>query len=160
MHEPGRDAAWMAVALAEAEDAARAGEVPVGAVVVDEGRGTVWAQAHNLRETLRDPTAHAELLAIREAALRRGGWRLEGLTLYVTLEPCVMCAGALVLARVSRLVFGTADPKGGAVMSLYRVVTDERLNHRLEVTAGVRADEAERLLRLFFQARRASPPVI
>jgi tRNA(adenine34) deaminase len=160
MHEPGRDAAWMAVALAEAEDAARAGEVPVGAVVVDEGRGTVWARAHNLRETLRDPTAHAELLAIREAALRRGGWRLEGLTLYVTLEPCVMCAGALVLARVSRLVFGTADPKGGAVMSLYRVVTDERLNHRLEVTAGVRADEAERLLRLFFQARRASPPVI
>jgi tRNA(adenine34) deaminase len=147
------DSEWMAEALAEAEAAARLGEVPVGAVVVRDGR--LLARAHNLRETLQDPTAHAELLAIRGAAAALGGWRLSGSTLYVTLEPCAMCAGALVLSRVDRVVYGAADPKAGAVASLYTIATDTRLNHRLEVVAGVEEERASRLLRQFFQARRS-----
>jgi tRNA(adenine34) deaminase len=145
----------MAVALDEARTAAAEDEVPVGAVVV---RGDeVLARAHNQREADDDPTAHAEILAIREAARRLGSWRLDGCELIVTLEPCFMCAGALVNARVSRLVFGATDPKAGAVGSLADVVRDPRLNHRMEVTAGVRAAECGDLLRAFFAARRGAP---
>jgi tRNA(adenine34) deaminase len=151
---PSRDDAWMALALEEAERAARLGEVPVGAVLVRDE--TLLARAHNLRETLRDPTAHAELLAVRDAARRVNSWRLSGTTLYVTLEPCAMCAGALVLARVDRLVFAARDEKSGAVTSLYHIPTDPRLNHRMDVTAGVLESDAARLLRHFFQARRLS----
>ncbi len=142
----------MAEALAEARAAAAAGEVPVGAVLVEDGR--VIARGHNLRETLSDPTAHAEVVVLREAARKKGTWHLDGMTLYVTVEPCPMCAGALVLARVGRLVFGVPDPKAGAAGSLMDVVRDERLNHRLEVEGGVRAQESADILRDFFRARR------
>ncbi len=148
-----RDAAWMARALTLAEQAAARGEVPVGAVVVDE-HGEVLAEAFNLRESNADPTAHAEVLALRDAAQRRGLWRLDGCTLYVTLEPCPMCAGALVNARVSRLVYGAADPKMGCVHTLHALCTDLRFNHRLDVTAGVLAEACGGVLRRFFQARR------
>jgi tRNA(adenine34) deaminase len=144
---------WMRQALREAEVAFALGEVPVGAVLVHDGQ--IVARAHNLRETLKDPTAHAELLAIRDAARRLNTWRLAGTTCYVTLEPCAMCAGALVLARVDRLVYGATDPKAGAVTSLYAMVTDARLNHRLQVIGDVLADDAAELLRQFFQARRS-----
>ena len=113
-------------------------------------------QGFNLRESLQDPCAHAEIVALREAARSLGYWRLEGATLYVTLEPCPMCAGALVNARVARLVYGCTDPKAGAVESLYSIATDERLNHRLQVTGGVRAEEAAGLLQGFFRARRGA----
>jgi tRNA(adenine34) deaminase len=148
----------MALALEEARAAERGGEVPVGAVVVAGGR--VLARARNRRETDRDPTAHAELLALREAARVLGDWHLEEATLYVTLEPCFMCAGALVNARLGRLVFGAADPKAGAVGSLANVPADPRLNHRLPVTSGVLAAECGDLLKAFFRARRgpAQPP--
>jgi tRNA(adenine34) deaminase len=126
--------------------------VPVGAVAIVDGR--VVARRHNEREQLGDPTAHAELLALRDASAALGGWRLSDLTLVVTLEPCSMCAGALVAARVGRLVFGAADPKGGACGSLYNLCTDPRLNHELPVTAGVREDEAAELLSTFFASRR------
>jgi tRNA(adenine34) deaminase len=139
----------MQVALAEARAAAAAGEVPVGALVVGAD-GVRLAAAHNRRETDRDPLAHAELLALRAAARAVGGWRLEGATLYVTLEPCAMCAGAVVLARVARLVYGAADPKAGFCGSLGDLVRDPRLNHRAEVTGGVLADECGELLRGFF----------
>ncbi|MBI4568352.1 MAG: nucleoside deaminase [Planctomycetes bacterium] len=142
----------MALALREARRAAEEGEVPVGAVVVLEGR--VVARARNQVETLRDPTAHAEMIALTQAAAEARDARLVGATLFCTLEPCAMCAGALVLARVARLVYGAADPKTGACGSLYQIVQDPRLNHRLEVTAGVRAEESAALLRAFFQARR------
>jgi tRNA(adenine34) deaminase len=147
------DEAAMALALEEARAAAAVGEVPVGAVVTLGAR--VLARAHNLRETLADPTAHAEVLALREAASRLGSWRLEGCSLTVTLEPCFMCAGALVNARVDRLVFGASDPKAGAVGSLADVVRDPRLNHRMEVRGGVLATECGDLLRSFFAGRRA-----
>jgi tRNA(adenine34) deaminase len=147
------DEAWMREALREAEAAARVGEVPIGAVVVHEGR--VLARAKNRRETDRDPTAHAEVLALREAARALGSWRLSGCALVVTLEPCFMCAGALVNARVDRLVFGAADLKAGAVGSLADVCRDPRLNHRVAVTGGVLARESAALLRSFFAARRA-----
>jgi tRNA(adenine34) deaminase len=151
------DLGWMRVALGEAERAAAAGEVPVGAVVVSSA-GELLGAAHNRRESERDPTAHAELLAIRGAAQRLGGWRLDGATVYVTLEPCAMCAGALVLARVARLVYGAADPKAGYCGSLGDLVRDARLNHRLEVASGVLAEECGELLRAFFGRLRERPP--
>ena len=132
----------------------RAEDVPVGAVILDEA-GTVVARARNRREIDRDPTAHAEMLAIRQAAAAVGSWRLTGLTLVVTLEPCTMCAGAVTVARLARVVYGAEDPKGGAVGSLWDVLRDTRLNHRPEVIGGVLAAECGDLLRDFFEARRA-----
>jgi tRNA(adenine34) deaminase len=140
-------------ALVEAEAAAARGEVPVGAVVVGAA-GEELAAAHNRREQDQDPSAHAELVAIRAAARAAGSWRLEGATLYVTLEPCAMCAGAIVLARIPRLVFGALDPKAGFCGSLGDLVQDRRLNHRVEVVSGVLAEESSRLLREFFGGLR------
>jgi len=140
-------------ALAVAAPAAGHGDVPVGAVVLDAG-GQVLAEACNERELTGDPTAHAEVLALRCAASRLGSWRLSGCTLVVTLEPCTMCAGALVLARVDRLVYGAPDPKAGAVGSLWDVVRDRRLNHRPEVIGGVLPAECAELLRAFFAPHR------
>jgi tRNA(adenine34) deaminase len=149
----------MEVALEEARRAAAAGEVPVGAVVVAAG-GELLARAHNVRESERDPLGHAELVAIREAARAAGGWRLSGATLYATLEPCAMCAGALVLARIDRLVFGAADPKAGFCGSLGDLVRDPRLNHRLAVTPGVLAADSAALLKAFFAGLRAGSAVL
>ena len=143
----------MQSALREAEAALEASEVPVGAVVVYQGR--IIGRGHNQRERLKDPTAHAEMLALTAAATARGDWRLDGCTLYVTLEPCPMCAGALVLARVRRLVFGTPDPKAGACGTLHNLVQDARLNHRVEVGPPVCREECAGLLRRFFAAQRA-----
>jgi tRNA(adenine34) deaminase len=140
------------LALDQARLAARHGDVPVGAVVIDQA-GTALAAAGNEREIRHDPTAHAELLALREASRRLQSWRLTGLTLVVTLEPCTMCAGALVLARVARLVFGAFDPKAGAVSSLFDVLRDPRLNHRVEVRGGVLEAECSALLKDFFADR-------
>ncbi len=148
----GDDLRWMAEALALAERAGARGEVPVAALVVH--RGKVVGRGYNLRETLQDPTAHAEIVALREAARTIGYWRLLDTTLYVTLEPCPMCAGALINARVPRLVFGCRDPKAGAVRSLYHICEDERLNHRLEVVEGVLGDRCSRVLKDFFAAKR------
>lgn len=148
----GDDEAWMAEALREARRGLAAGEVPVGAVVVVDGR--VVARAHNAPITMTDPTAHAEVLALRAAGRELGNYRLPGATLYVTLEPCVMCCGALVHARIARLVYGADDPKAGAVVSRFRVLEDAGLNHRVAVTGGVRAAEAAALLHAFFAARR------
>jgi tRNA(adenine34) deaminase len=142
----------MGVALDEAAAASGHDDVPVGAVVLRDGK--VIARRHNEREKIGDPTAHAEILALRDAAEATGSWRLDGTTLVVTLEPCVMCAGALVAARVDRVVFGAVDPKAGACGSLYNVPADPRLNHQVEVVAGVQADEASRLLTRFFALRR------
>jgi tRNA(adenine34) deaminase len=144
---------WMRLALAEAAAAAHAGEVPVGAVVVDAS-GQVLARGHNEREATNDPTAHAEIAALRQAGAVRSSWRLEGCTLVVTLEPCTMCAGASVLARVARVVYGTPDPKGGAVGSLWDVVRDRRLNHRPEVVSGVLDEECGQQLQAWFARRR------
>lgn len=156
------DLAMMRRALAAADRAAALGEVPVGCVIA---RGDqVLAEAHNLRETRRDPTAHAEIPAVVAAAARLGSWRLEGCTLYVTLEPCPMCAGAIVNARIPRVVYGADDPKAGAARSLFRLLDDPRLNHRAEVVPGVLADECADRLRAFFASRRrgeaatAKPP--
>ncbi|HLT57975.1 MAG TPA: tRNA adenosine(34) deaminase TadA [Limnochordales bacterium] len=146
------DAVWMRAALAEAEAAAAMGEIPIGAVIVRDGE--LLAAGHNLRETQRDPTAHAEMVAIRRAAERLGAWRLTGTTLYVTIEPCPMCAGALVLARVERLVYGAADPKAGACGTLWNLVQDPRLNHRLAVTAGVLEEECRAIIQGFFRRLR------
>jgi tRNA(adenine34) deaminase len=143
----------MQLALDQARLAGRHGDVPVGAVIIDQG-GSVLAAAGNEREIRHDPTAHAELLALREASRRLRSWRLTGLTLVVTLEPCTMCAGALVLARVARLVFGAFDPKAGAVSSLFDVVRDPRLNHRVEVRGGILEAECSALLKDFFTARQ------
>lgn len=140
-------------ALELAREALSTGDVPVGAVVVDSGSAVIGT-GHNTRERDADPTAHAEVVALRAAAAVRGRWRLDGCTLLVTLEPCTMCAGAVVAARVDRLVFGAFDPKAGAVGSLWDVVRDRRLNHRPEVVAGVLAEEAGELLRGFFRKRR------
>jgi tRNA(adenine34) deaminase len=145
----------MRAAIAEAERAAALGEVPIGAVIVRGGE--VVGCGHNRREVDRDPLAHAEMLAIAEAARALGGWRLVGCTMYVTLEPCAMCAGALVNSRVERLVFGAADPKAGYCGSLGDLVRDPRLNHRLEVAGGVLAEECGRLLSAFFQGLRGRP---
>lgn len=152
----GRHAVWhelMGVALHEATDALSTGDVPVGAVVVGPD-GRVLGTGRNRREETGDPTAHAEVLALREAAAARGGWRLDGCTLVVTLEPCVMCAGALVAARVDRLVLGAWDPKAGASGSVWDLVRDQRGLHAVEVISGVRADECGAVLREFFAPRR------
>jgi tRNA(adenine34) deaminase len=146
------DRAWMREALKLARQARDEGEVPVGAVLVSEG--SVIGRGYNRRESDGDPLAHAEIAAIRQAASALGGWRLVGCSLYVTLEPCAMCAGALVNSRVERLVFGARDPKAGFCGSLGNLVEDPRLNHRLEVTAGVLEEEAATLLRQFFSRLR------
>lgn len=144
---------FMAIAFKEAEAAFAKNEIPVGAVIVKDG--AVIAKAHNQVEMLQDPTAHAEIIAIGAAANHLGSWRLKGCTLYVTLEPCPMCAGAIVLSRMDRVVFGSYDPKMGACSTLYNVVQDERLNHRVEVIAGVMDDESRALLREFFARKRS-----
>lgn len=143
----------MGRALELAREARAMGEVPVGALVVFEGR--IVSQAYNLRETLRDPTAHAERLALTLAGRSLGRWRLDGCTLYVTLEPCPMCAGAIGLSRIDRLVYGAFDPKAGACRSLYRLADDPRLNHRVRQTSGVLAEACGALLSEFFANRRA-----
>ncbi len=142
----------MALALEEARRAMDDGEVPIGAVVVHEGE--IIARAHNLREGLQDPVAHAEMLVLREAARKLHRWRLTGATLYVTLEPCAMCAGALVLARIDRLVYGADDPKAGACGSVFDIVREPRLNHRMEVLSGVFEEECRSVLKEFFTNRR------
>lgn len=145
---------WMDEALAEARAAEAHDDVPVGALVVRGGE--VIARAHNERELRQDPTAHAEILALRAAAADVGSWRLDGCVLYVTLEPCAMCAGAVVLARVPTVVYGAADPKAGAVGSVFDIVRDDRLNHRAKVVGGIRGDECGAVLRRFFHRRRAA----
>lgn len=152
------DERWMRRALAEAERAAEHGDVPIGAVVVRQGG--LLGRGHNRREVAGDPLAHAELIALGRAARRVEGWRLTGTTLYVTLEPCAMCAGALVNARVERLVFGAPDPKGGFCGSLGNLVQDPRLNHRLTVVGGVLEAECSVLLKGFFARLRAKEPVL
>ena len=161
------DEQYMALALEEARAAGAAGEVPIGAVVVYEpmDRGTrrplaaprVIARAHNRRETDRDPAGHAEFLAMRQAAQALDAWRLSDCTVYVTLEPCIMCAGLMHQGRVTRCVYGAPDQKAGALGTLYNIHADERLNHQFAVTAGVREDECAGLLRDFFRARRRRP---
>ncbi len=147
------DQFWMKRALAQAIAAQQADEVPVGAVVVCDGR--IIGEAHNGREQLKDPTAHAEMIAITQAAASLGDWRLERCTLFVTLEPCPMCAGAILLARIPRVVFGASDPKAGAVVSLFQLLTDSRLNHCADVVGGVLGRECGELLSRFFATKRA-----
>ena len=149
------DERWMRVALAEADAATLHGDVPVGAVVIDAD-GQELARDHNRRELTADPTAHAELLALRTAAAHRGHWRLEGATLFVTLEPCAMCAGALINSRIARVVYGALDPKAGAIESLFTLGSDTRLNHRFVTTSGVLALEGARRLTEFFARLRAA----
>jgi len=152
------DETFMRLALAQALQAREEGEVPVGAVVVHDGE--ILSAAHNRPIAGQDPSAHAEMLAIRQAAARVENYRLTGATLYVTLEPCIMCAGAMIQARVSRLVYGAADPKSGAVASLYRLLQDERLNHRVEVTGGILEEICAEIMSGFFRGKRiTSPPV-
>lgn len=153
MEAPKSDAEWMRVALAHADSAGAHGDVPVGCVVIDSG-GRVVGVGRNQREILQDPTAHAEILAIQAASKSLGSWRLVGCTVYVTLEPCPMCAGALVHARVARLVYGCDDPKTGAVASLYNLGSDSRLNHRFIVERGLLADECSSRLKEFFASLR------
>jgi tRNA(adenine34) deaminase len=150
--DPQEDLRWMNLALEEARAAAEAGEVPVGAVVVAGGR--ILGRGRNQNETLQDPTAHAEILAITAAANTVGSWRLEGASLYVTLEPCLMCAGAIFLARIQRLVYATPDPKRGALGSVIDVSTSEALNHHTEVERGPLDEESSRLLKAFFEKLR------
>jgi len=144
---------FMQLALAEAEAAFAEDEVPIGAIIVRDDR--VIAAAHNQREQLRDPTAHAEMIAITQAAQQMESWRLEGCTLYVTLEPCPMCAGAILQARIPTVVYGAPDPKAGAVHTLYQLLADPRLNHRPQTVAGVLLDPCGQILSRFFQAKRA-----
>lgn len=153
MDERQIDQRMMRQAIREAELALESDDVPVGAVIAHGGR--IIGRGHNQREQLQDPTAHAEIIALTAAAADRGSWRLEGCTLYVTLEPCVMCAGAIVLARIERLVFGADDPKAGACGSVYNIVEDQRLNHQPAMTTGILADECSDLLRSFFARQRA-----
>lgn len=153
MHLPDDDLMACAILEARAAAARPRPDVPIGAVVADPD-GVVIARAGNRREADEDPTAHAEVIALREAARVTGRWNLSGCTLVVTLEPCTMCAGAIVLSRIARVVYGAGDPKAGAAGSLYDLVREPRLNHRAEVTAGVRAQECGDLLRDFFRARR------
>jgi len=153
------DEHYMQFALEEARAAFEENEVPVGAVIVHRaelsvGVPTVIASAHNQREQLQDPTAHAEMIAVTQAAAMLGSWRLEECTLYVTLEPCPMCAGTIVQARIPRVVYGATDPKAGAVTTLYQLLDDPRLNHRCEVRSGVLADPCAELLREFFRRQR------
>ena len=145
----------MREALRMAEAALAHDEVPVGCLIVHDGR--IVGRAHNQREMLQDPTAHAEMIAITQAAEALGSWRLTGCTLYVTLEPCAMCAGAMVLARLDRLVFGAGDPKAGAVESVFKLLEEPRLNHRIKVTAGVRREECGAILTQFFRKKRGQP---
>lgn len=146
------DAKWMEEAIRQADRAAEEGEVPVGAVIVSKGK--IVGRAHNQVETLHDATAHAEMIAITQASEALEDWRLEGAEIYVTMEPCPMCAGALVLSRVARIVYGAADPIAGACGSVFNIVAEKRLNHRIPVTAGVLADRCGELLRAFFRKRR------
>lgn len=146
------DILWMEKALALAQEASEKGEVPVGAVLVKDN--TCIAAAHNLREQSGNPIAHAEMLVVQEASQKLGNWRLTGTTLYVTLEPCPMCAGAIVLARIPKVVYAAADPKAGAAGTIYNIVQDERLNHQVEVVSGVLAEESSALLKTFFKSRR------
>ena len=146
------DRVYMQLALEQAQLAFDLGEVPIGAVLVMDGE--VIARAHNRRETWHDATAHAELMVIQEACKTLGRWRLSGATLYVTIEPCTMCAGAMVLARVDRVVYGSPDPKAGAAESLFNVVDNQALNHRLQVTAGVMEEECRDIMKAFFRQRR------
>lgn len=155
MSNSKEDQRFMRLAIETARIAEENGDVPIGAVIVYQNQ--IIAKAYNQREQLADPTAHAEIIALTQAAAFLESWRLNGCTMYVTLEPCPMCAGALVLARMDRLVYGCDDPKAGACKSLYNIVQDERLNHRLEVVSGVLADECSSLLQDFFEQRR--PPV-
>lgn len=150
--ERASDEEFMREALAEAQKAWVAGEVPVGAIVVHAGQ--VMGRGHNQPVGLSDPTAHAEVLALREVALKIGNYRLPGATLYVTVEPCAMCCGAALLARVARVVYGASDPKSGAAQSLYRLLDDSRLNHRTRVEGGVLEEECRELLTAFFEAKR------
>jgi len=147
-----KDQRYMQIAIDQAQIAQENGDVPIGAVIVHQNQ--IIGKAYNQREQLKDPTAHAEIIALTQAAAFLESWRLNDCTIYVTLEPCPMCAGALVLARMKRLVYGCDDPKTGAVKTLYNIVQDQRLNHRLEVTSGVLAAECSELLQEFFQKRR------
>jgi len=147
------DLEYMQEALAEARLAWAADEVPIGALVVNPV-GEIIGRGHNRPIAAQDPTAHAEIIALRQAAARIGNYRLPGCSLYVTIEPCIMCVGALLQARIQRLVFGAADPKGGAIVSLYRLADDPRLNHRMEVVAGVAAEQCRQLLQNFFRRKR------
>ena len=146
------DAYWMGIALREAKKAGDRGEIPIGAVVVKDG--AVIGRGHNLRESRHDPVAHAEIIAIRQAARKTGNWRLTGATLYVTLEPCPMCMGAILLARIDTLVFGCHDPKAGAAGSLYDLANDKRLNHQVALVTGIRGAECSACLSGFFSALR------
>lgn len=143
---------YMGLALNEAKKAFAIGEVPIGAVLIMDGQ--VVASGYNMRESWHDATAHAEMIAIREACEKLGRWRLTGLTLYVTIEPCPMCAGALVMSRVDRLVYGSADAKAGAIESIFNIAQNEALNHSMMVTAGIRADECAQIMKDFFRQRR------
>lgn len=144
---------WMGKAIAQARRAEAIGEVPIGAVIVKDG--VIIARGHNLRESKQDPAAHAEMIAIRKAAKKLASWRLTGATLYVTLEPCTMCMGAVILSRLDRVVFGSYDPKGGAAGSLYDLSEDKRLNHSVVLTPGVRGEETSSMLSGFFADLRA-----
>ena len=147
-----QDIFYMFQALEQAKKAKRLDEVPIGAILVNQGQ--VISRAHNLREKLGDPTAHAEIVALREAGAKLGGWRLEGATLYVTVEPCFMCAGALIQARIFRVVFGCRDAKAGALRSLYNLGQDSRLNHQVLVEEGILEDQCRLLMKDFFKSRR------
>lgn len=147
------DRKFMLLAIEQAQIARGIGEVPIGAVIVDKDNALL-SSGHNLRETHQDPTAHAEIIAIRKASEKMGSWRMEGTTLYVTLEPCAMCIGAIVLSRISRLVFGARDSKAGAVFSVYNIGVDNKLNHNLEVIEGLFETECSNLLKEFFQTLR------
>lgn len=161
LHTTAPDEQFMRQALREAEAALTENEVPIGAVIAlavsDAGQPRIIAAAHNQREQLRDPTAHAEMIAITQAAQALGNWRLEMCTLYVTLEPCPMCAGAIVQARIPRVVYGAADPKAGAAATLFRLLDDPRLNHRAEVVGGVLAESCSEILTKFFAEKRRVP---
>lgn len=152
MLENSYDVYFMKIALEEAEIAFRKGEVPVGAVLVRKGK--ILSKAHNLREMLNDPTAHAEIIVLRDSSKDNNKWRLIDATLYVTKEPCIMCTGAILNARVKRLVYGCRDEKGGAVESLYCILSDKRLNHQVEVVSGILEEECAEILKKFFQERR------
>ncbi|WP_028842389.1 tRNA adenosine(34) deaminase TadA [Thermodesulfovibrio yellowstonii] len=152
MDQLAYDEYFMKEALKEAEKAYKKGEIPVGALIVVNGE--IISKAHNIKETTFDPTAHAEILAIREAARILGAWRLTDATLYVTKEPCIMCSGAIVNSRIKRLVYGCNDPKGGAVVSLYNILNDKRLNHQVEITNGILEEECRAILKRFFKELR------
>lgn len=154
MSAPDAEVGWMRLALEEADRAEAINDVPVGCVILDLHTGEVLARGHNRREADSDPTAHAEMIAIRQAAVLRKSWRLNGCVLVVTLEPCPMCAGAIVNARIPRLIYGATDPKAGAVHTLYKIGRDTRLNHLVDVTGGILEQESADRLRRFFQRRR------